>query len=149
MDPLNNVQSAPESPEKVPGVPMTDTLVPPAANSEEMKANLADMMAKLDGKFQDFNSNKFSADNQLKDQQGQTLGILFDLLEKAGVDPSNPEEVKAFIENIKMQSPELGDQLEQALQVILGEEEVSSEQVPVENNMNINNIPDDSAPQTI
>lgn len=143
-----NFQPASESPDNVQGSP--ETLVPPASSPEEMRANLEDIKAKLDGKFQDFNSSKFSTDNQMKDQQGQILGLLFDLLEKEGVDPSNPEEVKAFIENIKVQNPELGDQLEQALQVILGDEVPPSDQVPLEeDNMNINNTPNDTPPQSL
>lgn len=120
--PLNSVPDANIPNGVVPNVaPQTEL------SQEQMKANLQDMMSKIDSKYQDFNSQKFSSDNKYKVQQGEALRQLFDILQSFGVDPSNVEEVGAFLNKIKNSNPELGQQLEESLSVLLGED------VPVEN----------------
>lgn len=99
-------------------------------SQDEMKTNLQDLMSKIEGKYQDFNTQRFSSENKLKGQEGDALRVLFDLFESAGVDPSNPEEVRMFLDNIKQNNPELAQQLEQVLQSILGEEQ--PELIPAE-----------------
>ena len=111
------MQPAPSSPASPAGIPST-----PEISQDQMRTNLLDMMSKIDGKYQDFNSQNFSSNNSLQDQQGQLLRDFFDLLQQMGVDPNNPEEVEAFLDKIKQQNPELSQQIEQALQTLLGEE---------------------------
>lgn len=146
MDPLN-VQPAPASP---PAVPVgEETPTSSGLSQEQMIANLQGLMEKINGKYQDFNSDKFSADNQIKEQRSQSLQQLFDLLQSAGVDPSNVEEVKAFLDSMKEKNPELAQQFEQALQILLGQEEAPSDEVPEESqNMNINTS-DATTPQNL
>jgi len=104
----------------------------PELPQEQMKTNLQDMMAKIENKYQDFNSQKFASDNKLMEQQGGTLRQVFDLFESMGVDPSNVEEVRALLDKIKETNPELSQQLEIALGSVLGEEPPVEGEVPVE-----------------
>lgn len=116
-------------------------------SQEQMKTNLQDLMAKIENKYQDFNSQKFASDNVLMEQQGGVLRQLFDLFESMGVDPSNIEEVRALLDKIKAINPEMSQQLETALNSVLGDDvsvpvkgevDVSGQELPV-NNMNMNN----------
>src|SRR3990167_10099633 len=145
MDPLNQtVAPAPASPEQAPAISGT----PEGLSQEEMRANLKGMMEKIQGKFQDFNAQKFSSGNKSKELQSQALREIFSILESMGVDPSSPEEVNAFLEDLKTKNPELAQQIETALKSVLGEEvesveepateEATPEEATPEVNMNTN-----------
>ena len=129
MDPLTPNQSsvapAPASPEAVPGIPVDGAQA--ELSQEEMKKNLQDLMAKIEGKYQEFNTQKFSSDNKTKEQKGEILRQLFDLFQSKGIDPNNPEEVKAYLDKIQASNPELFAQIEQALQSILGDDQAGME----------------------
>lgn len=129
--------------------------MPPIANQpgevpqDQMRVNLQDLMSKIEGKYQDFNSQKFASDNKLKVQQGESLRQVFDLLESMGIDPSNVEQVREFLARIKESNPELSSQLEIALGSILGDEAVGPEPItegePLTNmNININDQPQEN-----
>jgi transcriptional regulator with AAA-type ATPase domain len=164
MDPLNQqIPKAPAYPDSTPtvapvpaspggahGIPADMTSADPATlgglTQDQMKANLQELMSKIEAKMQDFNSQKFSSDNKIKEQESQTLREIFDLFQQNGVDPSNIDEVSAFLQKIKENNPELAQQLESALQSILGDDpaitnvlgnEPNTEGTP-SGNMNIN-----------
>lgn len=121
------VAPAPASPAEVPGIPAT-----PAEgemSQEQMKANLQDLMSKIDNKYQDFNVQKFSSDNKVKDSNAAALRMFFDMLQQNGVDPSNVEEVGAFLEKIKANNPEVFKQIESILQTLIGGDTTSTEGV--------------------
>lgn len=130
-------------------VPASPEVAPAGLSQDQMKTNLQDLMSKIEARYQDFNAQKFSSSNKIQAQQGDTLRGIFDLLETSGVDPSNPEEVKAFLDQIRASNPELAKQLEEVLQSVLGEETAEpevTEEIPSEN-MNMN--PDATPPEAI
>lgn len=45
--------------------------------------------------------------NEISLMRKQLLGKLFELLSQAGIDPSNPESVKAFLQQLETQDPDL------------------------------------------
>lgn len=122
MDPANQQTPPGNTPAPVPTV--GGAAVPPQASlsQDEMKNNLKDMMAKIDSKYQDFNSQKFASSNKAKEQQSQLLRSVFDLFQAKGIDPSNVQQVGAFLNKIKTTNPEMAKQLETTLLSILGEE---------------------------
>lgn len=161
--PPSTVAPPPVSPEGPMGIPVGTTSQDPATmgslTQDQMKANLQELMSKIEAKMQDFNSQKFSTDNKLKEQQSQALRQIFDLFKSNGVDPSNLDEVSAFLQKVKDTNPELAQQLEKALEIILGEdplipevienqggESASTGETP--DNMNINTN-DQAIPQNV
>ena len=136
------------SPEAAPGMPETGE----ALSEGEMRTNLENAMAKLKDKYSQFSDQKFVADNQQNKRRSDALSELFTLLEARGVNPENPEEIRAFLDKLRQSNPEIADQVEQAIKALLGEEEqteVSTEgtaEVP-EDNMNINT--NEEVPQNI
>lgn len=114
MDPSQPVPVAPTP------APVPDTGGPTPLSQDQMKANLRDMMSKIESKYQDFNTQKFSLGNQSQEMQSQALRQLFDLFKSVGVDPTKPEEVKAFLDKVRQSNPELSQQIESALNGLLG-----------------------------
>lgn len=108
-------------------------------SQDQMKANLQDMMAKIDSKYQDFNKVKLSSDEKIKQVENDTLGKVFDLLKNAGIDPAKPVEVKSFLNTIKLGNPELFQRVEKTFQGLLEEDK---------NNMNIN-YKNEATPKTV
>ena len=152
MDPTNEqFPVAPASPAPVPGIPaspLAGESVGGGLSQEEMVKNLEELMAKIEGKYQDFNSQKFATNNKLQESKSETLRQIFDVFESLGIDVNNVEEVRAFLDKLRESNPELSQQLEQALQTVLGDEvaPAPSDVVPVpetegllSDNMNINN----------
>jgi|6_EtaG_2_1085325.scaffolds.fasta_scaffold00424_14 hypothetical protein len=117
----------------------------PGISQDQMKGNLESLMSRVEGKYQDFNSQKFASDNTLKEQKGESLRQVFDLFQSMGIDPSNVEEVGAFLNKIKESNPQLSQQLEKVLSSILGDEVMTPAEgeIPAggeapQDNMNIN-----------
>ena len=92
----------------------------PALSSEQMKSNLQDLMSKVQGKYQDFNSSRFAAANKTQAQRSAAMRQLFEMFESMGVDPSNADQLKQFLNLLKQRNPELYQQIEDALESMLG-----------------------------
>ena len=110
------MQGPPVSPSEVGGIQEG------GLSQDEMKSNLVDMMSKIEGKYQNFNAQKFSSANQSEESQGNALRKIFDMFNKMGVDPSDPEQVREFLDKLKESNPEVSKQLEGLLEKLLGEE---------------------------
>ena len=103
--------------------PQQVTARPPASPPEQgvgmtqdqMKANLQGMLSQLMSKFNQAKSIHADTAEEIKAQDTQMLGDLFDFFESIGVDPSSPDEVNAFMEKLAAQSPELAQQLQSLL----------------------------------
>jgi len=135
MEPnLGQMQEPPVSPPEAPtgldggmtpggasggGIPME---MQPGLSQDEMKANLGDMMEKIESKYQDFNANKFASANQREEAKGNTMRRLFEMFTKMGVDPSDPIQVRDFLNKLREVNPELSKQLEGLMERLLGED---------------------------
>lgn len=155
--PEEQFSPAPASPASVPGVP--DTVGMEEMPQEEMVSNLEALMEKINNKYQEFSADKFSTDTKIKQSKSESLRQVFDLLQSVGIDPSNVEQVKGFLDKIRENNPELYQQVESALRDII-EGEVEDEapmamdngEIPQDinaaSNMNINN-PDETSQENI
>jgi len=100
------------------GAPMSSGLT-----QEQKRDNLKGLMGKVDGEMQKMNAQKAMGNNQIEEAKGESLRQLFDVLTEAGVDPSNPEEVKAYLAEMKTKNPEIAMKIEALLAEILGDEQ--------------------------
>jgi hypothetical protein len=91
------------------------------------------MMSQIQSKYQAFNARKFSSANAVNEQQSGALRQIFDLFKSQGIDPSNPSQVGAFLDQLKKANPELYQQFVGALQVILGDDTMVSTTPPITN----------------
>ena len=129
-EPASSFAPAPASPAEVPET------VAPELPQEEMMANLEALMAKIEDSYQQFGPQKFAVDKQAQDLKSQAMRQLFDLLQSKGIDPNDPEAVGAYLDQIKSDNPELYQQVEQALELILGSDQGAG--APSPDNMNMN-----------
>lgn len=137
MDPIEqNVVPAPMSPETVPSVEANLNNENPEEelSQDQMRSNLADMMAKLEVGHQNLTSQSASSDLKVKQYRNEALRQVFDILEQAGVDPTDPEAVRAFLDNIKTENPELAMQIEEIIDSILGDEDAESQNMNIKSN---------------
>lgn len=118
MAPTSGFAPVPASPAAVPGIP--ESAGQPPMAQEEMITSLRDLMAKIQGKMGDFNSGKAVSESKLMQAKSQSLREVFDLLQSLGIDPSNVEDVQAFLDKIKENNPELYQQVEKVLSEIIG-----------------------------
>lgn len=114
--PPSNVAEAPVSPDEASGM-----------SQEEMRQNLQDLMGKIDSKYQDFSVQNFSLKNKTQSSKAEALRMFFDMLKQSGVDPSNVEEVNAFLQKIKENNPEIFKQIEKILQALISGDETVPE----------------------
>jgi len=119
--------SVPASPEEVPGIQEGGE----ALSQDEMKTNLQDLMSQIENKYQEFNTQKFSSSNKIEEQKSMMLRSLYDVFESFGIDLTNAEQVKEFLDKLKVENPELYTKLEAILVKVIGDEESPE-------NMNIN-----------
>lgn len=121
---------APASPEDPTQSPMSQ---------EEMRSNMDGMMSQLQNKNKDVKAELFSANNERNSGKGSLLQEIFDFFQSVGVDPSNPEEVQAFLAKLSQDNPEMFAQVQQVLERAMQEDQSSQDTgaMPPQN-MNIN-----------
>jgi len=112
---------------------------------EDKKELLRQMIEEIKGKLGEANSLGFVTDNMGKVQKGEALQKVFELLQQSGVDLTNPESVRQFIEKMRSSNPEIAQLFEEVMNELLSddegmeegmempeeEEEYSEEQVPM------------------
>jgi DNA-binding TFAR19-related protein (PDSD5 family) len=92
-------------------------------SQEEMKANLDSLMAKINSKYREFGEQVGITKSMTKEQKELALQELFDLFRAMGIDPSDEEQVREFLDKIKLSNPELYQQIEKALTELVDEDE--------------------------
>lgn len=146
MDPEQLQQGMPQGlPSAVPPAPEGGM---PGMGGEEMatpeqKQQLMDLIEATRGKVGDLNTALFQSENAADAARRGALKEVFTLLEAAGVDLNDPESVSNFLNNMKMEDPELAAQLEEAISGLLGEEPQPTEELTGEMNVADETLPQD------
>lgn len=104
-------------------------------SQEQMKANLQEMAGKIEGKYQDFNSQNFVSKNKMELKKREALKEVFNIMETAGIDLNSPEDVKMFLDSLRDKNPELSQIIESSLEELFQEE--NNANLPVETNENL------------
>ena len=112
-------------------------------SQQDMQANLQAMMAKIQPKYQEFTQAKAAGNANVNKAQSLMLRQFFDVLSSYGIDPSNPDDVKQFLDKIKSANPQVYQQIEKSIGVMMGDKPtgtptVNPGQVSQNQNMNIN-----------
>ncbi len=145
MDPIPQEPVAPPIQPFPQGGAPTPTSGAAPMSQEDMKANLQAMMEKIQPKYQAFTQAKAAGDANVTRAQSLMLRQFFDVLSSYGIDPSNPEDVKQFLDKIKEANPQAYKQIEQSIGIMMGDNpngspSVDTGQVPQspQPNMNMN-----------
>jgi len=104
---------------------------------EEMKADLQQLISKVDSKYQNFNSLRDQEKSSDKDMREKILNQVFETLAKSGVDGSDPQQLNTFLEKIKTTSPELYQFFSEAITSLMG---VDATSMPSEQDSTVPNI---------
>jgi hypothetical protein len=135
----------PDSPPEVGGVESPS--VQGELSQDQMRGNLQEMMSKMEALNQQNKAELSDFQGSKKKNVEDAIQKLFELFQQNGIDPSNVEEVKAFLEKIKTTNPELSSMVENAIITILSKiEQIGNQEEGVEgtmpipqDNMNITN----------
>lgn len=74
---------------------------------EMMKQHLGDMMSKIDEQKNHLDFLQKAGQRKSDARKEEETNMLFDILKSAGVNPSDPEAVNRFLENLYTQNPDL------------------------------------------
>lgn len=106
------------------GMPPADASAMPTDPSFDPAAAKADLQAGaegLKGKEAQLATNQALSDQQLNDMKGSIIKDLFDLMKKAGVDPSDVTQVGGFMDSLQAQDPDLYELFDFAFSNLIGQ----------------------------
>lgn len=103
-----------------PTSPIDPTQAPVQDVGPEGRAQLSNLLGQLDTKRGQFNTLQFANKNKAESSRQDALTQVFQIMQKAGVDPSNMDQVKAFLDEIEQSNPELYKIFVQAFETLLG-----------------------------
>lgn len=131
MDPTQMPQMPVAMPSRgaQPQMPAGSDKMPKMASPEE-RQQLLDMIAQMKEKMGNFNAVSFASDNQSEQQRMDILKEVFSQLAAAGVDLTDPQSVNNFIEQLRIKNPEIAQMFEEALDALLGKEEIDTGEIP-------------------
>lgn len=87
---------------------------------EEMRKNLLDMYGKIRSKKQEWDTTKKVSDVRLAEAKMNAIRKFFDTFEKSGIDPSDPEAMREFFDQLYEKNPDLYEMLIPVIDSILG-----------------------------
>ncbi|MCK9369570.1 hypothetical protein M0R04_06655 [Candidatus Dojkabacteria bacterium] len=117
-------QQAPQA-SPIPQAPMNE----PAAGPQEMatpeqKEELKRLFAGVQGANSKLVSQDLMGRNQNSIMRQELVQKLFELMQQAGVDPNDPAAIKAFLQQLEQQDPDLLEMFEVAFRGLAGNEQV-------------------------
>lgn len=86
----------------------------------EARAKLQQMLEQLQTKRGEFNAMQFSNKNASEGARQDALMQVFEIMQKNGIDPSNVEEVKGFLDQLEQSNPELFQLFVEAFEQLMG-----------------------------
>lgn len=129
------------SPTGQPVMPNMTELIGQGAPSDEnsgeaLKSKLDDMFASVEEEYRKMNTNKFSSNNKMERDRIDALRQVLDALQQSGIDLNDPEQIRAFMDQLAQQDPDLLALFEDAMKGLLGEE-----------SLNLGNVQEGQAPE--
>ena len=110
------------------GMMGADASVP--MSQEEMRADLQAGYDKVKNKERQVNSARLMSQNQIYEFKKRVIQDVFKMMKRAGVDPSNLESIRGFIEKLEQQNPDIAEMFKLAFEGMVGNEE--DEELPPE-----------------
>ncbi len=90
---------------------------------EEKRDDLEGLMEAVTDKYKMFEGQLSSSDAQVRKIKDESIAMLFEILQKNGIDPSNQEQVAQFLLELKEENPDVYMIFEQAVSKILSYQE--------------------------
>jgi hypothetical protein len=99
--------------------PQTQAVTPELANPQQIQ-ELQDLMSKVKDAQSSLVTQKLIKRNETNTLQRRLMSNLFGMLQTSGVDPANPESVRAFLAKLNQQSPDLLELFQEAFTDLTG-----------------------------
>lgn len=132
MDPNQNMPMDPNAMGQDPalnqGAPVDPNAAPdPNATGQQMatpeqKAQLMDMMNQIEAKYREMNAEKFAGSNKAESAKKDLVIEVFKALQNAGIDPTNVESVRMFLDDLQQSNPDLYSLFVDAFNSLIGGE---------------------------
>lgn len=100
-----------------------DGLPNPEATDDGRHAILQSMFQNIDRKHQEADNEVIIGTEKIRQMKKEFLTEVFDMLKKAGVDPNDPEQINAFLEQLASSDPDLLALFEDAFNGLLPDSE--------------------------
>lgn len=111
----------------------------------EQMQKLHDMLDEVNKAFERFKAIRFAAENKTKIIKNDIREQIFELMMQDGINLEDRGSVSSFIEGVREKSPELADQFENAMNMILDDEsdtQPSDGSVPLDAPVDVQSNPD-------
>jgi hypothetical protein len=119
-DPMMANQTGPASPASPAAPSGQDLATPDQVNS------LWDLLNQIETKYREMNAEKFASGNQVESQKRDLVVEVFKALQGAGIDITNVEEVRKFLDELEQSNPDLYQMFVDAFNSLLGGAEGSA-----------------------
>ncbi len=128
---MNPLQNEPTSPPGLPPLSEVPSMNPPLPtepnlgtnntmlSQDQMKANLQDLMSKIQVKKDQLDTSMFDINKTVKESNSVLFGEVYDFFTKNGIDPTDPEAVKAFLDKIKATQPDVYQMIESIINQLM------------------------------
>lgn len=97
--------------------------------SPEERQQLVDLLEATRGKMSSIRTTEFAGANSKDAAKLDALRELFSMMQSAGVDLTSAESVNVFLEKIKGANPNMAEDFEDALDALLGDDSIVSDQM--------------------
>ena len=113
------------------GMPqMPGGAMPEGMTEEQMRADIDGDLKGLKDRKADIEGMKNINKQDLSVKKRKILGMLFDMLKKAGVDPSNLESIKEFLVKLEKQDPDMAMLFEDTFNSLVSGDEAKAPEAP-------------------
>jgi hypothetical protein len=112
--------------------------------TEEQMQELRGLLEKVRGKIGEANAVGFSMHNMSEEERSHAVHYIFEVLQRAGVDLSDPSSVHGFIQSLRESNPDIAQLFEEFLGALLGEETGGMEEAGMMQGMEGSPMPGES-----
>lgn len=116
---------SPAMPEQAPGMPTGEN----APMTEEHRAELKELLAKVKQEYSKWRSMRFGVQNQANEFRKDQLKQVFQILQAKGVNLNDPKSVSEFLTQLKKTAPQHFDAITKALDYLLGADYETQQQL--------------------
>lgn len=122
MEPNQNMDPAMQGATPDMTTPPTDANASQEMATPEEKQSLIDMLSQIEQKYRDMNASKFAGDNQSASIKQDLLVDVFKTMQDNGIDVTNVESVRQFLDNLEQSNPDLYQLFVDAFNGLMGDQ---------------------------
>lgn len=103
--------------------------------SDEQMQQLQELASKVEEAYQRFNSMRFMSQNKSEAEKIDFIKQAIQMLEDAGIDPNDPEQINNFISELEEMDPDLAEMFTTSFEALLGDENAEKQEGQIATDM--------------